>query len=95
MKTDSEYDVEKESQDDEEEVKVADDSKLKKKIKKEPIDTPAKPKKVEKPNKNITSIKNKKKTNQTSFTKPRKIGKSNKPAVVPSFEKWDFYYKFL
>jgi len=85
---DSEYDVGKENQDDEEEeVKVTDDKKLKKKIKKEPKDTPIKPKKIEKPNKNTTNLKHIKKTTQTSFTKPRKIDKNNKPAVVPSFEK--------
>jgi len=83
---DSEYDVGKESQDDEEEEeKVADDKKLKKKIKKEPSDTPAKPRKIAKSN--TTSLNHVKKTNQTSFTKPRKIDKSNKPAIVPSFEK--------
>ena len=85
LETDSEYDFGKESQDDEEEEKVADDKKLKKKIKKEPSDTPAKPRKIEKSN--TTSLNHVKKTNQTSFTKPRKIDKSNKPAIVPSFEK--------
>lgn len=81
----SDYEAGKESVD--EEVKVDDDKKIKKTIKKEPIDTLPQSKKVEKPIKNTTKSKPIKKPTQTSFTQPRKADRSEKPAEVPSFEK--------
>jgi len=80
----SEYEVGKESED--EEVKV-DDKNIKKKIKSEPIDTLPQSKKVEKPIKSTTKSKPIKTPTQTSFTQPRKVDRNEKPAEVPSFEK--------